>query len=66
MEAQSKVVLSRADLRHQRKAIKRASKTERIGLKKAEETKLHKINHRPKVKDQKIKRPIQQARLINH
>ena len=33
--------LSRADERHQRKALKRSAKSERIALKKAEEVKVH-------------------------
>ena len=68
MESQEKkTALSRADERHQRKAIKRSTKPERIALKKAEgDTKLNKMGNKPKIKDQKSKRPIQQARLINH
>ena len=62
-----KTALSRADERHQRKAIKRSTKPERIALKKAEgDIKLNKMGSKPKIKDQKTKRPIQQARLINH
>ena len=58
--------ISRAEERHQRKAIKRTAKQERIALKKAEEEKVHKMGKKPKIKDQKLKRPIQQARLVNH
>lgn len=58
--------LSRADIRHQRKAINRNTKPVRIAIKKAEGEKVNKMSNRPKVKDQKSKRPIQQARLINH
>ena len=68
METREKrTALSRADERHQRKAIKRSTKQERIALKKAEgDTKLSKMGNKPKIKNQKLKRPIQQARLINH
>ncbi len=58
--------LSRADIRNQRKAFNRNTKPVRIAIKKAEGGKVHKMSNRPKVKDQKSKRPIQQARLINH
>ena len=59
-------VVSRAEQRHQRKAMKRAMKPEKIALKKAEESKIHKMSLRPRVKDQRAGKPIQQARLINH
>ena len=64
---EKKTALSRADERHQRKAIKRSTKPQRIAIKKAEgDTKLSKMGNKPKAKDTKTKRPIQQARLINH
>ena len=58
--------LSKADLRHQRKVMKRRNQPQQIALKKAEGEKIHKMSQKPKVKDQKVKRPIQQARLTNH
>ena len=58
--------LSRADLRHQRKAMKRDTQPQRIALKKAGCEKIHKMSKKPKIKDQTVKRPIQQARLTNH
>lgn len=64
---EKKQPLTRADVRHQRKALKKSTKPERIAMKKAEGEKLHnKMSQKPKVKDQKSKRPIQQARLTNH
>lgn len=65
-QKEKRQALSRADERHQRKAIKRSSKQERIALKKAEGEKVHKMSKKPKIKDLKPKRPIQQARLNNH
>ena len=58
--------LSRADIRHQRKVMKRKNQPQRIAIKKAEGEKIQKMSQKPKVKDQKLKRPIQQARLTNH
>ena len=57
---------SRTEQRHQRKEMKRALKPEKIAQKMAENTKTHKMDLRPRVKDQRSGKPIQQARLNNH
>ena len=67
MEPNDKPVeMSRAEQRHQRKEMKKALKPEKIAQKKAEDTKVHKMDLRPRVKDQRSGKPIQQARLNNH
>lgn len=58
--------LSRSAVKHQRKAQKRSDKPQRIALKRAEDVKLQKVSNKPNIKNQKSKRPIQQARLNNH
>ena len=58
--------MSRAEQRHQRKEIKRAMKQEKIGQKKEQEMKVHKMDLRPRNNNQNINMPIQQARLNNH
>ena len=58
--------ISRAEVRHQRKEMKKALKPEKIAMKNAENSKYNKMDLRPKVKDQRSGKPIQQARLNNH
>ncbi len=58
--------MSRAEERHQRKEMKKALKPEKIAMKNAENAKSNKMDLRPKVKDQRSGKPIQQARLNNH
>jgi hypothetical protein len=58
--------LSRAEVRHQRKEMKKALKPEKIAMKNAENAKANKIDTKPKGKDQRAGKPIQQARLNNH
>ena len=60
------VEMSRAEQRHQRKEMKRALKPEKIAQKMAENTKTHKMDLRPRIKDPRSGKPIQQARLNNH
>ena len=51
----------------QKKHMKRASKTQKIALKRADEIKIQKSKvNVPKVKDQKSLRQTKQPRLINH
>ncbi len=60
------VEMSRKEQRHQRKEMKKALKPEKIAQKKAEDEKIHKMDLRPREKDQRAGKPIQQARLNNH
>ena len=46
--------------------MKKALKPEKIAQKKAEDEKIHKMDLRPREKDQRAGKPIQQARLNNH
>ena len=46
--------------------MKKALKPEKIAQKMAENSKTHKMDLRPRVKDQRSGKPIQQARLNNH
>ena len=58
---------SRAEQRHQRKEMKKAMKSEKIGQKEQQEKKVNKMDLRPRNNNnQKINMPIQQARLNNH
>ena len=58
--------ISRTEQRHQRKEMKKALKPEKIGKKDAENAKVNKMDLRPRNKDQRAGKPIQQARLNNH
>ena len=58
--------MSRAEERKERREFKKAIKPEKLAQKKAEDTKVHKMNLRPRNKDQRAGKPIQQARLNNH
>ena len=58
--------MSRTEQRHQRKEMKKAMKSEKIGQKKEQEMKIHKMDLRPRNNNQNINMPIQQARLKNH
>ena len=60
------VEMSRAEQRHQRKEMKKALKPEKIAQKQAESIKTNKMDLRPRIKDQRSGKPIQQARLNNH
>ena len=60
------VEMSRTEQRHQRKEMKKALKPEKIAQKQAESVKTHKMDLRPRIKDQRSGKPIQQARLNNH
>ena len=67
MEPNDKPVeMSRQEQRHQRREMKKALKPEKIGQKKQEDVKVHKMDLRPRNKDQRTGKPIQQARLNNH
>ena len=67
MEPNDKPVeMSRAEQRHQRKEMKKELKPQKIAEKQQENVKTHKMNLRPRMKDQRSGKPIQQARLNNH
>ncbi len=58
--------VSRQELRHQRKEMKKEMKPTKIGQKQEQEMKIHKMDLRPRNNNPKINMPIQQARLNNH
>ena len=60
------VEMSRAEQRQQRREMKKELKPQKIGEKQQGNAKTHKMELRPRMKDQRSGKPIQQARLNNH